>query len=234
MSASSPIRARSLRDVMFGRNILVTGFEPFGGETVNASWEAARELDGWRCGHYVANARLLHCAYHACIDEFVDAFEALRPDAVILTGQAASRAVICVERIARNEASATRPDNLGVVGGARPPDAGPEWLETTAPAAGIARAIRNVGLPARVSTNAGDYVCNHLYYGVLKYLMKAPNASPAVFLHLPATPDQTTPRANARRLATANAARALRAAAAAMAEASMTGKQLANSARISD
>ena len=89
-----------------------------------------------------------------------------------MTGQAARRGLVCVERFARNVASATTPDNRGVVRGAAAPDPGPERLEATVPVGEIARAIRGAGVPARVSTNAGDYVCNHLYYGALAFLRR--------------------------------------------------------------
>ena len=95
------------------RTILVTGFEPFGGEAVNASWEAARKLDGWRVGEFAAVARLLPCAYDASVKELVEAIETLRPEAVLMTGQAARRGVVCVERFARNLDDAAAPDNLG-------------------------------------------------------------------------------------------------------------------------
>src|SRR5271165_1765294 len=212
---------------MSGRTVLVTAFEPFGGETVNASWEAARALDGWRCGDAVAVARRLPCVYGACVAEFVEAFERLRPEAVLMTGQAASRAVVSVESVARNSAGAATPDNRGVAGAATPDNrgvagaamklGGPALLEATVSANDIARAIRAAGLPARVSTNAGDYVCNHLFYGGLRHLQKCAPATPTVFVHLPAAPGQSPRRANARRLATADAVRALQAAIAAMA-----------------
>ncbi len=64
---------------MTSRTVLVTAFEPFGGETVNASWEAARAVDGWRCGDAVAVAVRLSCAYRACVAEFIEAFDRLRP-----------------------------------------------------------------------------------------------------------------------------------------------------------
>ncbi len=200
---------------MSGRTVIVTGFEPFGGETVNASWEAARSLDGWRCGDAVAVARLLPCVYGACVAEFVDAFERLRPEAVLMTGQAASRAVVSVERIARNAANADRADNRGVAGAAMK-QGSPALLEATASPETIARAIREAALPARVSSNAGDYVCNHLFYGALSYLRERAPGTPAVFIHLPAAPEQTPRRASRRRLATADAALALKAAIAAM------------------
>ena len=97
------------------RTILVTGFEPFGGETVNASWEAAQKLEGWRHGHTVAVACLLPCAYDASVKTLISAIETLRPGALLMTGQAARRAVVCVERFAHNLDDATAPDNDGAL-----------------------------------------------------------------------------------------------------------------------
>ncbi|HZZ60532.1 MAG TPA: hypothetical protein VFE63_05080 [Roseiarcus sp.] len=200
---------------MSGRTVLVTAFEPFGGETINASWEAARALDGWRSGDWVAVSRRLPCVYGACVAEFVEAFELLAPEAVLMTGQAARRGVVSVESVARNRAGASMPDNRGVAGAAMTLS-GPALLEATVPANDIARAIRASGAPARVSANAGDYVCNHLFYGALSTLIEKAPGTPAIFIHLPATPEQTPVRANRRRLATADAARALEAAIMAM------------------
>ena len=197
------------------RTILVTGFEPFGGETVNASWEAAKRLNGWRCGDFTAVVRRLPCAYDASASELIEAFEALRPEAVLMTGQAARRALVSVERIARNLDDAAAPDNQGCVrrGVKIAPDA-PARLETQAPPTEIARAIREAGVAARVSRNAGGFVCNHLYFAALRYLSGRPQAKRAVFVHLPATPEQAPPNANSSRLSPEAAARALKAAAA--------------------
>ena len=202
------------------RTILVTGFEPFGGETVNASWEAARRLDGLRVGELTVAARLLPCAYDASVKELIRAIETLRPDAILMTGQAARRSVVCVERFARNLDNAAAPDNLGVRREAVAISAGaPEWLEAAAPVRTIAGAIRGAGIPARVSRSAGGFVCNHLYFGTLQYLRAAGRATPAVFVHLPATPGQTQRAASTGRLTAAEAAKALRAAAAVMVDA---------------
>ena len=199
------------------RTILVTGFEPFGGETVNASWEAARRLDGWRHGDHAAIALLLPCAYDASVRKLIRALEALRPDALLMTGQAARRAAVSVERYARNLDDAAAPDNEGALRRAmRISHRAPERFEAQAPVTDIVRAIRQAGVPARASADAGGYVCNHLYFGALDHLARERLATPAIFLHLPATPGQTTAGANARRLTTAKAADALRAAAAAM------------------
>jgi pyroglutamyl-peptidase len=199
------------------RTILVTGFEPFGGEAVNASWEAARKLDGWRLGEFAAVARLLPCAYDASVKELIQAIETLKPEAILMTGQAAQRAVVCVERFARNLDDAAAPDNLGHLRKAVAiAEGAPERLEAAAPVKAIAGAIREAGIPARVSRSAGGFVCNHLYFGALQYLRDTGRATPAVFVHLPATPGQTPPASSARRLVSADAAKALRAAAAAM------------------
>ena len=191
------------------RTILVTAFEPFGGETVNASWEAAQRLDGWRCGEAVVAARKLPCAYEACVAEFVEAFENLRPSVVVMTGQAAARGMICVERTARRGANATARDNRGALGPAA--SAGAARLQTTA--RGWRRRARDPrsGSRRRVSTDAGDYVCNHLYYGALHYLADASPTTPAIFIHLPATPEQSAAGTRVRRLATTDAIRALQA-----------------------
>jgi pyroglutamyl-peptidase len=207
--------------------ILVTGFEPFGGEAVNASWEAARRLDGWRCGDHVAVAVMLPCVYDASVDAFAEAFERLKPHAALMTGQAARRGLVCVERFARNVGNATTPDNRGRLRAAAELNDGPERLDATVPAAEIVRAIRNAGLPARASTNAGDYVCNHLYYGALAFVRRVSPETPVVFLHLPATPEQSPPRASRRRLSTPDAVRALKAAASVMCDGVGTGSRSA-------
>jgi pyroglutamyl-peptidase len=202
------------------RTILVTGFEPFGGEAVNASWEAARKLDGWRLGEFSAVARVLPCAYDASVKELVQSIETLRPEALLMTGQAARRGVVCVERFAHNLDDAATPDNLGVARkAARIAAAAPERLQATAPVEAIARAIKEAGIPARVSRSAGGFVCNHLYFGALQYLRDKRRTTPGVFVHLPATPDQAPAAPSARRLTTAEAAKALKAAAAAMTDA---------------
>jgi pyroglutamyl-peptidase len=203
------------------RTILVTGFEPFGGETLNASWEAARKLEGWRHGEYVAVARLMPCAYDASVKELIRAIETLRPEALLMTGQAARRGLVCVERFARNLDNAAAPDNAGALRRAlRISRAAPEWLEATAPVRRIMIAIKEAGVPARGSNNAGGFVCNHLYFGALQYLTDKKSPIPAVFLHLPATPEQKPPGASGTRLTAAKAADALKAAAAAMVDSS--------------
>ncbi len=199
------------------RTILITGFEPFGGETVNASWEAAKKLEGWRRGGFTAVARLLPCAYDSSVKKLIQEIEAIQPAALLMAGQAARRAVICVERFAHNLDDATAPDNDGDLRRAlRISRAAPEWVEASISVSAIAKVMKDAGIPARVSRNAGAFVCNHLYFGALQYLSDKRLAIPAVFVHLPVTPEQTPPGASAKRMTPAKAAEALRVAAAAM------------------
>ena len=201
--------------------ILVTGFEPFGGETVNASWEAAKELEGWRHDEFTAVARLLPCAYDSSVTKLIHEIETIRPEALLMTGQAARRAAVSVERFARNLDDAAAADNDSVLRKMmRISDDAPARLEATASVSAIAKAIRDAGIPARVSTDAGGFVCNHLYFGALQHLGDQGSAIPAIFLHLPVTPEQTPPGASAKRLTPAKAADALRVAAAALIRAS--------------
>ena len=197
------------------RTILVTGFEPFGGETINASWEAAQKLEGWRHGDTVAVARLLPCAYDSSVKMLINAIETLRPDALLMTGQAARRGVVSVERFAHNLDDATAPDNDGALRrGLRISRGAPDWLETRASVRTIARAINEAGIPARMSRNAGAFVCNHLYFGALQYLDEKRSAIRAIFVHLPVTPEQAPRGASEKRLTSEDSANALRAAAA--------------------
>jgi pyroglutamyl-peptidase len=199
------------------RTILVTGFEPFGGESVNASWEAAQKLEGWRHGDAAAVARLLPCAYDASVKTLLSAMETLRPHALLMTGQAARRAVVCVERFAHNLDDATAADNDGALRRAlRISRAAPEWLEARVSVRSIASAIKEAGIPARVSRDAGGFVCNHLYFAALQYLSEKRSAIPAVFVHLPVTPEQAPPGARAKGLTSVRGVDALRAAAAAI------------------
>ena len=127
------------------RTILVTGFEPFGGETVNASWEATKQIEGRRHGDNCdrASAALL---LPACEKSSMrsDAW----PDGLLMTGQAARRAVVCVERFAHNLDDAAAPDNDGDLRRAiRISRAAPEWLEARVPASVIATAIKQEDFP---------------------------------------------------------------------------------------
>ena len=164
--------------------ILLTAFEPFGGEAINPSLEIIRRLAG-RTDIDVLAVPVT----------FAGSAQAVLPrlpghDAVVMLGQAKGRKGLTVERVAINVDDASMPDNAGDAPCDRPivPD-GPAAYFSTLPVKAMAEAIRAEGLPASVSNSAGTYVCNHLMYSVLHALREA-NVR-AGFIHVPALPEQT-------------------------------------------
>ncbi|MCD0494011.1 pyroglutamyl-peptidase I [Chromobacterium violaceum] len=168
------------------KTVLLTGFEPFGGETVNPSWEAARKLDGETIAGARVHARLLPCEFGAALDELYRQLDALRPDVAIAVGQAGGRPDIAVERVAINVDDARFPDNAGRQPIDEPVVAnGPAAYFSTLPIKAIVAGLRERGLPATVSQSAGTFVCNHVMYGLLH--RGCPRAG---FIHLPFLPEQ--------------------------------------------
>ncbi len=174
--------------------LLLTAFDPFGGEAVNAAWEAADLLPD-RIGEIEIIKRMVPTEFVRSIETVTAAVEALGPDAVLCLGQAAGRAALTPERIALNLRDARIPDNAGF----RPEDepvvpGGPAAYFSTLPVKAMARAIREAGLPGEVSNTAGLYVCNNLMYGLLYFLAETGRHIPAGFLHVPLTEAQAAAR----------------------------------------
>ncbi len=165
--------------------VLVTGFAPFGGETVNPSWEAVRRLPG-RIGRAEVTAVELPVSFAASGGALAAALRRVRPDVVLCTGQAGGRAGICVERVAVNLQDAAIPDNDGAQPHDRPirPD-GPAAYFATLPTREIVSALCAGGIPAALSYSAGTYVCNHLFYTLMDLLAREERAVYGGFLHVP-------------------------------------------------
>ena len=166
--------------------ILVTGFAPFGGESVNPSWRAALRLADWAVAGRVVAARELPCAFGDAITALEEAIVDLRPEAVIAVGQAGGRADFSVERVAVNLDDAEKPDNEG----RQPKDApviagGPAAYFSSLPVRAIVEALRQAGLPASISNTAGGFVCNHLFYGACHLRETRFPAMKAGFIHVP-------------------------------------------------
>lgn len=170
---------------------LLTGFEPFGGEEINPSWEAVRALDGERAGEYRIVARKLPCVFGEASVVLDEAIDELRPSLVLCVGQAGGRDRVCIERYAVNVARARIPDNAGLQPKGEPviPNA-PERYEARVPAAAMAQAVRDRGIAAKVSLSAGRYVCNHVLYGLLHRIATRSPALRGGFVHIPYAPEQ--------------------------------------------
>src|SRR6516164_951925 len=148
------------------RTVLITGFEPFGGESENPSWEAVRQLEGETIDGCRLAPRPMPCVFGEAIARLEEEIAALSPSVVICVGQAGGRAEISLERIAINLEDARIPDNAG----AQPLDReviedGPAAYFATLPVKAILRELLAAGIPASLSQTAGTFVCNHIFYG---------------------------------------------------------------------
>lgn len=170
--------------------ILVTGFEPFGGESINASWEVARALRGRRLAGAVVRAACLPTEFGRAADSLEVALRAHQPTLVLALGQAAGRGELSLERIAINVDDARIPDNAGSAPVDQPiVRRGPAAYFSTLPIKAMAIAARAAGVPAGVSQSAGTFVCNHLFYQLQHRLRRT--AVRSGFMHLPLLPEQT-------------------------------------------
>ena len=183
------------------RPILVTGFEPFGGEVVNPSGQVARALHGRRIGGAAVVGIQLPCAFGEAIAVLRDALATHRPQLVLALGQAGGRCELSLERVAINLDDARIADNRGAQPIDEPVQAGgPAAYFTTLPVKAMIAALRQAGHPASLSHSAGTFVCNHVFYGLQHALAGQPGVRSG-FMHLPYLPEQAAHHAGAPSLA---------------------------------
>ena len=184
------------------QTVLITGFEPFGGETVNPSWEVVKLLDGTIIDDCRVVARQLPCVFGESLEVLNAAIDALQPSVVLAIGQAGGRVDVTVERVAINVDDARIPDNRGQqpVDVAIVPDGPAAWFSTL-PIKAMVAALREAGIPASVSQTAGTFVCNHVMYGVLHKLADRPEVKGG-FIHIPYLPEQAAAHPGAPSMAT--------------------------------
>ncbi len=172
--------------------VLLTGFEPFGGEERNPSAEIVARLAGTRIAGVDIVGVVIPTVYGASADALLAALEAHRPDAVIALGVAIGRDGVTPERVAVNLDDTPAADNAGAVHLETPiVDGAPVGYLSGLPVREIADAIEAAGIPAHVSGSAGAFVCNHVFYR----LMAATDGTgvPAGFIHVPGLPGQGEP-----------------------------------------
>lgn len=176
------------------RIVLVTGFEPFGGDARNPSQEIARALHGREiAGRRVVGA-VLPCVFGRSIASVRQLLRVHRPELVVCFGLAGGRGEITPERVAINVDDARIPDNAG----AQPIDArivrgGPAAFWSTLPIKAIVAALREQGIPAAVSQTAGTFVCNHVFYGLM-HALRWQRTVRGGFIHVPAAAEHARPR----------------------------------------
>lgn len=198
--------------------ILVTSFEPFGGDKLNSSQEALRFVpDEIRGAHVVK--RSLPVTFGRSAEQLREAIRSEQPDAVLCLGQAGGRNALTPERVAINLEDARIPDNDGLqpVDEAIDPE-GPDAYFSTLPAKSMARAIRNAGLPSEVSNSAGTFVCNRVMYGLMDCLAHEFPLVKGGFLHMPYMEEQADEHPDEPRLPRADLTRGVIAAIEAIAD----------------
>ena len=176
--------------------ILVTGFDPFGGEPVNPAIETVKRLPDVIAGAEIVKLEIPTVCHQSLrvIDEAIAGYD---PDVVLSVGQAGGRPDITVERVGINVDDCRIPDNAGNQIVDEPIYAdGPAAYFVTVPIKAMVQRIRERNIPASVSNTAGTFVCNHVTYGVCHLLAVKYPGKRSGFIHIPFLPQQAVDKKN--------------------------------------
>lgn len=192
--------------------LLITGFDPFGGEQTNPAIEAVKRLPAAIAGATVVPLEI-PTVFGTCAEVVRQAIITEQPDVVLSVGQAGGRSALTPELIAINLDDGRIPDNAGFQPVDQPiqPN-GPAAYFTQLPVKAMAQAIRQAGLPSHVSTTAGTYVCNHIMYQVQHLRATEFPQLQAGFIHIPFLPEQVVQRSGVPSLSLTDDVRGLTAA----------------------
>lgn len=173
------------------KKLLITGFDPFGGESVNPSWEAVKLLPE-KIGEYELVKLQIPTVFGLAAETLLQTAAQIQPDVIISVGQAGGRGAVTPERIGINVRDARISDNAGV----SPKEeaivpGGPDGLFATVPVKAMIAAITDAGLPAAISNTAGTFVCNDVLYSLLHHY--AGTEVRCGFIHVPYLPQQGAP-----------------------------------------
>ncbi len=172
------------------KKVLITAFDPFGGEKINPALEAVKKIQ-----EEISNAKVIKVeiptVFRKSLEKLEDAIKEHNPDIVICVGQAGGRFDITPERVAINMDDARIKDNEGN----QPLDIsifedGENAYFTSLPIKAMVDEMKKNGVPASVSNTAGTFVCNHVMYGLLYMIDKKFNNIKGGFIHVPFIPSQ--------------------------------------------
>ena len=173
------------------KKLLITGFDPFGGETINPSWEAVKLLPEV-VGDYALCKLEIPTIFGLAGEKVLAQTEVFQPDVILCIGQAGGRAAVTPERIGVNIRDARIPDNANnLPKGESVVTGSPAAYFTTVPVEKMAENIGRLGIPAIVSNSAGAFVCNDVLYTLLHHFTGTPTQ--IGFIHIPYLPQQGTP-----------------------------------------
>ena len=192
--------------------ILITGFDPFGGESVNPALEAVKLMKDEIAGAKIVKLEI-PTVFHKSVEKIHETMKAEKPDVVLSIGQAGGRFGVTPERVAINVDDARIKDNEGNQPIDVPvfADGAPAYFSSL-PVKAMVEAIKAKGLPASLSNSAGTFVCNHVMYGVLYYIDKEFPGVRGGFIHVPFITNQVVTKTNVPSMALADITEALEAA----------------------
>ncbi|MDY4010492.1 MAG: pyroglutamyl-peptidase I [Fusobacterium gastrosuis] len=178
------------------KKILVTGFDPFGGEKINPALEVIKLLPK-KIGENEVKILEIPTVWRKSIKKIEDEISAYNPDYILSIGQAGGRTDISIERVAINIDDYRIPDNEGN----QPIDKkifenGKDAYFSNLPIKAMLKEIQKAGIPASISNTAGTFVCNHVFYGV-RYLLETKfKDKKSGFIHIPYLPEQVVYKNN--------------------------------------
>jgi len=176
-----------------GRHVLLTGFEPFDGDSVNPSGEVAKRLDGRIIGDSTVRGAILPVQHEAARGVVAPLLGAPGLAAVVHLGLAGGRARVSLERVAVNVMDYSRPDAHGqVLRDVACVPGGPAAYLSTLPLREMLAALAAEGIPAAISNTAGTYLCNDVSYTTLHALALRGARIPTGFIHLPFLPSMVS------------------------------------------
>lgn len=175
---------------------LITGFDPFGGESINPAYEAVKRMSRYiNCCEIITLE--IPTVFGASLEVIEKAIEKENPDIVICVGQAGGRTNITIEQVGINLDEARIPDNEGnQPSGSKIKEDGQNAYFSSLPSKAILKHLRDSGVPAALSYTAGTYVCNHVFYGLMHMLETKYTSIRGGFVHVPFIPNQVIDKTN--------------------------------------
>jgi len=170
------------------KKLLITGFDPFGGEQVNPAWESVRKLPD-EIGEYILIKMEIPTVFFKASKEVIKRAEEIEADAILCIGQAGGRSAVTPETVAINLMEANIPDNEGNQPKNTPvQENAPTAYFSTIPVREIVSALKQEGVASELSFSAGAFVCNEVLYSLLH---RFHGTSVKVgFIHVPFLPEQ--------------------------------------------
>ena len=176
--------------------VLISAFEPFGGEAINPSSLILNQLPE-HLGDLDLIKTLLPVTFYGASKQLAEAIDTYNPDFVISLGQAGGRSALTIEKIGINMNEAPIPDNAGQQPrNERIADEHPDGYFTTLPLDAMLSACHKAKVPCQISYSAGTYVCNHVMFSALAHIQKRQLPTRAGFIHIPYVPEQVLDKPN--------------------------------------